>query len=295
MSEMVYAFELVITGMLIGLMYSMIALGFVLIYKASSVFNFAQGAMTLFAALTFVGFLPHAGFAGALALTVLSMCLVAVFAERVVFRPLIGRNALVIFMATLGLAFILEGVAQIVWGTQPHGLKLGFPIDPLIIGGVFISKSDMISAAAAGILVLLLVLFFQKTKIGLGLRAIADDHVAAQSVGIRLSKVWAVVWILAGIIAIATGLLWGNRIGVHFAMSLIALKALPVLIIGGIESVPGVIIAGVIVGVAEALGEGFIGPMVGGGVQDVMAYFVALLFLVVRPHGLFGQEGIERV
>ncbi|MGD9867766.1 MAG: branched-chain amino acid ABC transporter permease, partial [Hyphomicrobiales bacterium] len=188
-----------------------------------------------------------------------------------------------------------EGVAQIVWGTQPHGLKLGFPIDPLIIGGVFISKSDMISAAAAGILVLLLVLFFQKTKIGLGLRAIADDHVAAQSVGIRLSKVWAVVWILAGIIAIATGLLWGNRIGVHFAMSLIALKALPVLIIGGIESVPGVIIAGVIVGVAEALGEGFIGPMVGGGVQDVMAYFVALLFLVVRPHGLFGQEGIERV
>jgi branched-chain amino acid transport system permease protein len=295
MNDLIFAAELAITGVLIGLLYSMIALGFVLIFKASAVFNFAQGAMTLFSALTLVGLMPLLGFWLALLGTIIVMCLVAVFAERVIFRPLVGGSPLVIFMATLGLAFILEGAAQMIWGTQPHGLKLGLPVEPLRLGEIFVSKSDLISAAAAGIMVLLLILFFQRTKVGLGLRAIADDHVAAQSVGIDLRKVWAIAWILAGVVALAAGMLWGSRIGVHFAMSLIALKALPVLIIGGIESIPGAIVGGVIVGVAEALGEGFIGPFVGGGVQDVMAYIVALVFLLVRPYGIFGQEAIARV
>lgn len=295
MNDLVFAAELTITGVLIGLLYSMVALGFVLIFKASSVFNFAQGAMTLFSALTLVGLLPLVGFWLAFLGTVLVMCVVAVVAERVAFRPLIGSSPLVIFMATIGLAYILEGVAQMVWGTQPHGLRLGLPIDPLKLGGIFISKSDLISAGAAGALVVLLILFFQYTKIGLGLRAIANDQVAAQSVGIDLRKVWAIAWILAGLVALAAGMLWGSRIGVHFAMSLIALKALPVLIIGGIESIPGAIVGGMIVGVAEALGEGFIGPYVGGGVQDVMAYLVALVFLLIRPYGIFGQAAIERV
>ncbi|MCY4396118.1 MAG: branched-chain amino acid ABC transporter permease [Rhodospirillaceae bacterium] len=295
MNNLVYGIELAVTGLLIGSMYSMVALGFVLIFKASSVFNFAQGAMTLFAALTLVGLIPLVGFWVALLLTVAVMGGVAVFAERAIFRPLVGAEPLVIFVATLGLAFILEGSAQIFWGTQPHGLKLGLPVEPLMIGGVFVSMPDFISALAAAFFVVLLVLFFHKTRIGLGLRAIADDHVAAQSMGIQLRKVWTIVWVLAGIVALAAGMLWGARIGVHFAMSLIALKALPVLIIGGIESIPGAIVAGLIVGVAEALGEGFIGPLVGGGVQDIMAYLVALLFLMFRPYGLFGEEMIERV
>jgi branched-chain amino acid transport system permease protein len=295
MGDLIYAVELLITGLLIGLMYSMVALGFVLIYKASAVFNFAQGAMTLFAALTIVGMLPKIGFMGAVAVTILVMAVLAIAVERSVFRPLVGRPPLVIFMATVGLAYILEGVAQIIWGTQPHGLKLGIPLEPLKIAGVFISKPDLVAAATAGVSVFLLILVFQKTKIGLGLRAIANDHIAASAVGIPLRRVWAVAWALAGLVAITAGVLWGSRIGVHFAMSLIALKALPVLIIGGIESIPGAIVGGLIIGAAEALGEGFLGPMVGGGVQDVMAYLVALLFLIFRPYGLFGQEIIERV
>lgn len=295
MGDLIYAAELLVTGLLIGLMYSMVALGFVLIYKASAVFNFAQGAMTLFAALTIVGLLPKIGFIGAVVATVLVMAVLAVAVERSVFRPLVGRPPLVIFMATVGLAYILEGVAQIVWGTQPHGLKLGIPLEPLKVAGVFISKPDLVAAATAGVSVFLLILVFQKTKIGLGLRAIANDPIAASAVGIPLRRVWAVAWALAGLVAITAGVLWGSRIGVHFAMSLIALKALPVLIIGGIESIPGAIIGGLIIGATEALGEGFLGPLVGGGVQDVMAYLVALLFLIFRPYGLFGQEIIERV
>ena len=295
MGELLFGIELLITGMLTGLMYSMVALGFVLIYKASSVFNFAQGAMTLFAALTVVGLMPHVGFFWALVITVAVMSLVAVGAERIVFRPLVGSTQLTIFMGTVGFASILEGVAQMVWGTRPRGLKLGFPTEPLKLGEVFVSKPDLIAAAIAGLLVIAIVLFFQRTKIGLGLRAIADDPAAAQVVGIPLHKVWAVAWALAGVVAIASGVLWGTRIGVHFAMSLIALKALPVLIIGGIDSVAGVIVAGLIVGAAEALGEGYIGTHIGGGVQDVMAYVVALLFLMFKPSGLFGQTAIQRL
>ncbi len=295
LNELLYATELLITGVLIGVMYAMVGLGFVLIYKASGVFNFAQGALTLFAALTFVGILSLSNFWVALATTAVIMAAIGVAAERFVFRPLTARPPLIIFMATVGFAYILEGSAQMIWGTQPRGLKFGMPIDPLQVAGIFISKADMIAAAVAAACVGLLIVFFQKTRIGLGLRAIASDHVAAVAVGIPLRHVWAVAWALAGLVALVAGMLWGSRIGVHFGMSLIALKALPVLIIGGIESIPGVIIAGMIVGAAEVLGEGFLGPLVGGGVQDVTAYVVALLFLIFRPYGLFGQRAIERV
>ena len=295
MGELMFGIELLITGMLIGLMYSMVALGFVLIYKASSVFNFAQGAMTLFAALTVVGLIPYVGFVWSLLITAVVMCVVAIGAERIVFRPLMGTSQLTIFMGTVGFASILEGAAQMIWGTRPRGLKLGIPAEPLKLGEVFVSKPDLISAAIAGLLVIAIILFFKRTKIGLGLRAIADDPAAAQVVGIPLHRVWAVAWALAGMVAIASGVLWGSRIGVHFAMSLIALKALPVLIIGGIDSVAGVIVAGLIVGAAEALGEGYIGTHIGGGVQDVMAYVVALLFLMFKPSGLFGQAAIQRL
>ena len=295
MGDVIFGIELLVTGLLIGLMYSMVALGFVLIFKASSVFNFAQGAMTLFAGLTVVGLLPYVGLPASLLITAAVMCLVAMGAERVVFRPLMGSSQLTIFMGTVGFASILEGAAQIVWGTKPRGLKFGIPSDPLKIGEVFVSKPDMFAAAVAALLVVGMVLFFRRTKIGLGLRAIADDPGAAGVVGIPLRRVWAVAWALAGIVAMASGVLWGSRIGVHFAMSLIALKAIPVLIIGGIDSIAGVIVAGLIVGAAEALGEGFIGTYIGGGVQDVMAYVVALLFLMFRPSGLFGQTTIQRM
>jgi len=283
MGDLVYAVELTITGLLIGLMYSMVALGFVLIYKASAVFNFAQGAMTLFAALTLVGFMAHLPVWAAVLLTLVAIGVLALVTERLVFRPLVGRSPLVVFMATVGLAYILEGTAQIAWGTQPRGLKLPIPLDPLKLGGVYISKADLAAAAGAALLVGLLVLFFQRTRVGLGLRAIADDQLAALGIGIPLERVWGIAWALAGLVALVAGVMWGSRIGVHFAMSLMALKALPVLIIGGIESIPGAIVGGLIVGAAEALGEGFLGGAVGGGVQDIMAYLVALAFLIVRP------------
>jgi branched-chain amino acid transport system permease protein len=294
MGDLVYAVELLVTGLLIGVMYAMVALGFVLIYKASGVFNFAQGAMTLFAALTLVGLMPLIGFWAALVLTLVGMAGIAVAAERLIFRPLIARPPLVVFAATIGFAYVLEGGAQMVWGTQPRGLKLGLPTEPLMVFGVFVSTADLISAATAGLLVALLVLFFQHTKTGLALRALAADEVAAFSVGIPRRQVLRVAWALAGVVALAAGMLWGSRIGVHFGMTLIVLKALPVLIIGGIESIPGVILAGMMVGATEALGEGFVGPWVGGGVQDVAAYLIALLFLIVRPYGFFGQPAIER-
>lgn len=295
MSDLTFGVELLITGLLNGLMYSMVALGFVLIYKASSVFNYAQGAMTLFAALMVVGLIPYVGLFVGIAITVLVMGIVGLGAERIVFRPLRNASQLTLFMGTIGFASILEGSSQIIWGTEPKGLKLGIPADPLEIGPIFVSRSDLFSAFIAGLFVAALVLFFQRTKLGLGLRAVADDHAAAQIVGIPLSRVWAVAWVLAGVVAIGAGVLWGSRIGVHFAMSLIALKAIPVVIIGGIDSMAGAIVGGLIIGAAEALGEGFIGPHVGGGVQDIMAYVVALVFLIFRPSGLFGQQRIQRV
>jgi branched-chain amino acid transport system permease protein len=295
MPDLLFAIELTISGLLNGVMYALVALGFVLIYKASGVFNFAQGAMTLFAALAVVGVLARVGLGAAVAFAIVVMVVFAFAIERVVLRPLVGRPPLAIFMATIGVSFVLEGVAQSIWGAEPKGLNLGISAKPLEIGGVYIGRVELYSAAAAAVLVAGLIWFFQKTTIGLGLRAVSDDHEAALSVGIPLRRVWAITWTIAGLVAVAAGIAWGTRLGVHFAVVLIAFKALPVIIIGGIESIPGAILAGLIVGATENLAEGFIGPAVGGGVKDFFPYLIALVFLLARPYGLFGREVIERV
>jgi len=293
--DLLFAVELGVSGLLVGVMYALVALGFVLIYKASAVFNFAQGAMTLFAALALVGFIPYLGMLGALVATVLLMALLALGIERIILRPLIARPPLSLFMATIGLGFFLEGFSQALWGTQPKGLDLGIPDTPFDVGGVFISRLDLVGALVATVLVLALVWFFQRTTTGLGLRAVSDDHEAALAVGISLRQAWTVTWTIAGIVAVVAGMLWGTRLGVQFSLSLVALKALPVLIIGGLESIPGAIIGGLIVGATERLVGGFIDPYVGGGVKDFSPYLLALVFLIFRPYGLFGREVIERV
>lgn len=290
-----FALELLVSGLLVGVLYAMVALGFVLIYKASDVFNFAQGAMTFFAALALVSVLPHLGWPLGLLFVVLLMAALAVVVERVALRPLAGRPPLALAMSTLGVTFALSGLAQALWGTEPQRLSLGISPEPIQAAGILINRVDLVAAGAVAIIVAALIWFFQRTKLGLGLRAVADDHEAAMSVGIALRRVWVVAWTLSGLVAIAAGILWGNRIGVGFAVSLIALKALPVLIIGGIDSIPGAIIGGLIVGATESLAEGFIGPLVGGGVQEIFPYLVALIFLMVRPYGLFGRPVIERV
>ncbi len=293
--ELLFAVELGVSGLLVGVMYSLVALGFVLIYKASAVFNFAQGAMTLFAALALVGFIPLFGMVGALLAVLLLMALLALGIERVILRPLVARPPLSLFMATIGLGFFLEGFSQALWGTQPKGLDIGIPDTPFDVAGIFISRLDVVGAVIAALLVAALVWFFQKTTIGLGLRAVSDDHEAALAVGIPLRQAWTVTWAIAGMVAVVAGILWGTRLGVQFSLSLVALKALPVLIIGGLESIPGAIIGGLIVGATERLVGGFIDPYVGGGVKDFSPYLLALVFLIFRPYGLFGHEIIERV
>jgi branched-chain amino acid transport system permease protein len=293
--ELLFAVELGVSGLLVGVMYSLVALGFVLIYKASAVFNFAQGAMTLFAALALVGFIPYIGMVGAVVAVFLLMALLALGIERIILRPLVARPPLSLFMATIGLGFFLEGFSQALWGTQPKGLDLGIPDTPFEVAGIFISRLDLLGAIVAAFLVLALVWFFQRTTTGLGLRAVSDDHEAALAVGIPLRQAWTVTWAIAGMVAVVAGILWGTRLGVQFSLSLVALKALPVLIIGGLESVPGAIIGGLIVGATERLVGGFIDPYVGGGVKDFSPYVLALMFLIFRPYGLFGREIIERV
>jgi branched-chain amino acid transport system permease protein len=293
--ELLFAVELAVSGLLVGVMYSLVALGFVLIYKASAVFNFAQGAMTLFAALALVGFIPAVGLVGALVAVLVLMALLALGIERLILRPLVARPPLSLFMATIGLGFFLEGFSQALWGTQPRGLDIGIPDTPFEVAGIFMSRLDLVSALAAAVLVLALVWFFQRTTIGLGLRAVSDDHEAALAVGIPLRQAWTVTWAIAGTVAVVAGMLWGTRLGVQFSLSLVALKALPVLIIGGLESIPGAIIGGLIVGATERLAGGFIDPYVGGGVKDFSPYLLALVFLIFRPYGLFGREIIERV
>ena len=290
-----YGLELLVSGLLVGVLYAMVALGFVLIYKASDFFNFAKGAMTFFAALALVSVLPRLGWPISLLFVVVLMSALAVVIERFALRPLAGRPPLALAMSTLGVTFALGGLAQALWGTEPHRLSLGISPEPIQTAGILINRVDLVAAGAVAIIVGALIWFFQRTKLGLGLRAVADDHEAAMSVGIALRRVWVVAWTLSGLVAIAAGILWGNRIGVGFAVSLIALKALPVLIIGGIDSIPGAIIGGLIVGATESLAEGFIGPLVGGGLQDIFPYLVALIFLMVRPYGLFGRPVIERV
>jgi branched-chain amino acid transport system permease protein len=293
--DLLFGIELAGGGLLVGVMYSLVALGFVLIYKASGVFNFAQGAMTLFAALALVGFIPYGGLVGALVAVLLLMILLAVGIERLILRPLVARPPLSLFMATIGLGFFLEGFSQTLWGTQPKGLDVGIVDTPFDVAGILISRLDLLGAIVAAVLVLALVWFFQRTTTGLGLRAVSDDHEAALAVGIPLRQAWTVTWAIAGLVAMVAGVLWGMRLGVQFSLSLVALKALPVLIIGGLESIPGAVIGGLIVGATERLVGGFIDPYVGGGVKDFSPYLLALVFLIFRPYGLFGREIIERV
>jgi branched-chain amino acid transport system permease protein len=295
-----FFFEVLIGGLLAGVMYSLVAIGFVLIYKASGVFNFAQGAMVFFAALTFVSLTERGvNFWVALVITLAVMVVLGIGTEMVVLRPLVNQPPITLFMATIGLTFVLEGLSQLVWGSQPHGLELGIQDVPMEwlsqSTGMNISQFDVFASFVAGVLVAVLALFFQYTRIGRALRAVADDHQAALAVGIPLKHIWAIVWSVAGFVALVAGLLWGSRNGVQYALTFIALKALPVLLIGGFESVPGAIIGGLIVGATEKLAEVYFGPMVGGGIESWFAYVVALLFLLVRPQGLFGEKIIDRV
>ena len=291
-----FVVEVIIGGLLSGVMYSLVALGFVLIYKASGVFNFAQGTMVLFAALTFVGLIEHGlPIWSAFAIAIVVMVLLAVAIERLVLRPLVNQEQIILFMATIGLAFFLEGFGQLVWGGDVHPLDIGIPKGPLIIGGVLVNEFDLVAAAAAGSLVAALALFFQHTAVGRALRAVADDHQAAQSVGIPLRSIWVIVWSVAGVVGLVAGIMWGSKLGVQFSISLVALKALPVLILGGFTSVPGAIVGGLIVGIGEKVAEVFWGPAFGGAIEDWFAYALALVFLLFRPHGLFGERIIERV
>ena len=298
--EFVFFIEVLTGGLLAGVMYALVALGFVLIYKASGVFNFAQGAMVFFAALTFVSLVERGwNFWLALVVTLAVMVALGIATERVVLRPLVNQPPITLFMATIGLTFVLEGLSQLLWGSQPHGLELGIPDVPMEWlsqkWNVNISQFDLFAALVAGLLVAVLAMFFQKTRIGRALRAVADDHQAALAVGIPLQHIWAIVWGVAGFVALVAVLLWGVRNGVQFALTFVALKALPVLLIGGFESIPGAILGGLIVGATEKLAEVYVGPMVGGGIESWFAYVVALLFLLVRPEGLFGEKHIDRV
>jgi branched-chain amino acid transport system permease protein len=295
---MTFFFEVLVTGLMVGIMYSLVALGFVLIFKASEVFNMAQGAMSLFAGLALVGFLDQylqLPLWLALLGTVAVMTIWAYAIVFIVLKPLVARPPLMLFMATFGVAYLMEGIGQSIYGTQAKGLNLGIPDTPIVIGGIFMSTFDLFFAGVATILVVGLVLFFQKTRSGRALRAVSDDHVAALSVGIPLLKAWTITWIVAGVVATVAGVAWGTRIGVQFSLTYIALKSLPVLIIGGLDSIPGAIIAGLIVGAGENLGEVFLGPYVGGGIQTFFPYLLALIVLYFRPYGLFGKEIIERV
>jgi branched-chain amino acid transport system permease protein len=298
---MSFFFEVLIGGLLSGVMYALVAIGFVLIYKASGVFNFAQGAMVFFAALTCVGMIDKFGISIWLAIpiTMAVMVVLGLAIERVVLRPLVNQPEITLFMATIGLAFFIEGLAQLLWGSQVH--KLDLPIEDVPIAylldnyNIIVSQFDVTAAAICGLLVTALALLFSKTKVGRALRAVADDHQAAQAVGIPLQQIWAVVWSVAGLVALVAGLLWGARNGVQFALTFIALKALPVLILGGFTSVPGAIVGGLIIGASEKLAEVYLGPMVGGGIEGWFPYVLALLFLLVRPEGLFGEKIIRRI
>ena len=294
-TDIAFFVEVLVGGLLSGVMYSLVAIGFVLIYKTSGVLNFAQGAQLLFAALTFVSLVERGvPFSLALLITFGVMLLLGLVIERAVLRPLVNQPPITLFMATLGLSYVIEGLAQMLWGTQVHALELGIPDSPLEIYGVQISLFDLFAAATAGAMVLLLSLFFRYTHTGLAFRAVADDTFAAIAVGLRLPRIWATVWATAGVIALVAGLLWGARLGVQFSLSLVVLKALPVLVLGGFDSILGAIVGGLLIGAFEKLAEVYLGPLVGGGIESWFAYVVALAFLLVKPSGLFGQKLVER-
>ena len=293
--------EVLLGGLMSGVLYALVALGFVLIFKASGVFNFAQGAMVLFAALSLVRIAEVLPLPLAFLAAVAVMIGVAFAIERLVLRPLVGQHALILFMATIGVTFFLDGFGQMVWGSSAYTLDLGVPANPWFIlegvfpGGILLSPLDLFAAVVAGALVAGLSVFFHTTKIGRALRAVADDHQAAQSVGIPLNYIWLIVWSAAGVVALVAGMAWGAKLGVQFSLASVALKALPVLILGGLTSIPGAIVGGLVVGGGEKLAEVYLGPALGGGIENWFAYVLALAVLLVRPQGLFGERIIERV
>ncbi|MGA0991267.1 MAG: branched-chain amino acid ABC transporter permease [Burkholderiaceae bacterium] len=304
--------ETLFGGLMAGMLYSLVALGFVLIFKASGVFNFAQGAMVLFAALAmarFAEWLPQwFGFESLILANVLAFFVAAgiMFAaawliERLVLRHLVNQEVGTLLMATLGITYFLDGLGQTLFGSDIYAINVGMPKEPVFLfdnvfeGGLLISQEDLIAALIAALLVAALSLFFQKTTTGRALRAVADDHQAAQSVGIPLNRIWVIVWCVAGVVALVAGIIWGSKLGVQFSLSTVALRALPVIILGGLTSVPGAIIGGLIIGVGEKLSEVFLGPFVGGGIEIWFAYMVALVVLLFRPQGLFGEKIIDRV
>ena len=300
--------EVLIGGLMAGVLYGLVALGFVLIYKASGVFNFAQGAMVLFAALALARLGERMPLWAAFVLAALIMLAFAWLVERLVLRRLVNQEGVTLLMATLGIAFFLDGFGQTVWGSDIYKIDLGIPKEPLLAfqgafeGGILVNRDDIVAAVIAAALVLALAFFFQKTATGRALRAVADDHQAAQSIGIPLSRIWVIVWAVAGFVALVAGMVWGSKLGVQFSLQEIALRALPVVILGGFTSVPGAIVGGLIIGVGEKMSEVFLGPILvkafdlaGGGIENWFAYVLALLFLLVRPEGLFGEKHIDRV
>jgi branched-chain amino acid transport system permease protein len=300
--------EVLLGGLMAGVLYSLVALGFVLIFKASGVFNFAQGSMVLFAALSVARMAEVMPLWVAALIGVAIMIVLAFVIERLVLRPLVNQDGVVLLMATLGVTYFLDGFGQTVWGSDIYEINLGIAKEPVMIlqslfeGGILINKDDVVAAVVAALLVVLLALFFQKTATGRALRAVADDHQAAQSIGIPLNRIWVIVWSVAGIVALVAGMIWGAKLGVQFSVSQVALKALPVVILGGFTSVPGAIIGGLVIGVGEKMAEVFLGPpmvqlfdLAGGGIENWFAYVLALLFLLVRPQGLFGEKIIDRV
>jgi branched-chain amino acid transport system permease protein len=309
---MAFFLETLLGGLMSGMLYSLVALGFVLIFKASGVFNFAQGAMVLFAALAMARFsewipawlgMDNLFIANVLAfaVAVVIMFIVAWLIERLALRHLVNQEGATLLMATLGIAYVLDGIGQTIFGSAIYKIDVGMPKEPVMMlesvfeGGILINKEDFIAALIAALLVISLSIFFQKTATGRALRAVADDHQAAQSIGIPLNRIWVIVWCVAGITALVAGIIWGSKLGVQFSLSTIALRALPVVILGGLTSVPGAIIGGLIIGVGEKLSEVYLGPYVGGGIEIWFAYMLALVFLLFRPQGLFGEKIIDRV
>ncbi|ARN21033.1 branched-chain amino acid ABC transporter permease [Piscinibacter gummiphilus] len=304
--------ETLFGGLMVGMLYSLVALGFVLIFKASGVFNFAQGAMVLFAALAMARFsewipqwtgIESRWFANVAAFVVAGLIMFAVawLVERLVLRHLVNQKGATLLMATLGIAYFLDGAGQTLFGSNIYKIDIGMPKDPIFLlegmfqGGILVNKEDLYAALIAATLVAALSLFFQKTGIGRALRAVADDHQAAQSIGIPLTHIWVIVWCVAGVVALVAGMIWGSKLGVQFSLTTVALRALPVVILGGLTSVPGAIIGGLVIGVGEKLSEVYLGPFVGGGIEIWFAYVLALVFLLFRPQGLFGEKIIDRV
>ena len=309
---MAFFLESLLGGLMAGMLYSLVALGFVLIYKASGVFNFAQGAMVLFAALAMARFAewipvwtgitsPLVANLAAFVIAGGIMFVVAWLIERLALRHLVNQEPTTLLMATLGISYFLDGIGQTIFGSDIYKIDVGMPKEPIMAfenvfeGGLLINKEDLYAALIAAVLVTLLSLFFQKTTTGRALRAVADDHQAAQSIGIPLNRIWVIVWCVAGVVALVAGMIWGSKLGVQFSLTTVALRALPVVILGGLTSVPGAIIGGLIIGVGEKLSEVFLGPYIGGGIEIWFAYVLALLFLLVRPQGLFGEKIIDRV